>query len=67
MSNHNPCRDVKCNVSTSTIHSCIQQRKSDRYFPDKRAIARQIVEKNHAGKLSANSILSQGREFLIEI
>ena len=29
------------------------------------AIARQIVEKNHAGKLSANSILSQGTEFLI--
>ncbi|MDZ8135222.1 MAG: AAA family ATPase [Nostoc sp. DedQUE04] len=31
------------------------------------AIARQIVEKTHGGKLSFNSVLSQGTEFTIEI
>ncbi|MEH2422271.1 MAG: hypothetical protein V7K48_15555 [Nostoc sp.] len=31
------------------------------------AIARQIVEKNHVRKLSANSIISEGIEFVIKI
>ncbi len=31
------------------------------------AIAKQIVEKNHGGKLSCNSILGEGTEFVIEI
>ncbi|MBD2438232.1 HAMP domain-containing histidine kinase [Nostoc sp. FACHB-110] len=31
------------------------------------AIARQIVEENHGGKLSCHSVLSEGTEFIIEI
>ncbi|GAA6614801.1 hypothetical protein NUACC26_005870 [Scytonema sp. NUACC26] len=31
------------------------------------AIAKQIVEETHAGKLSCNSVPSEGTEFLIEI
>ncbi|MCW5312471.1 hypothetical protein GTQ43_00955 [Nostoc sp. KVJ3] len=32
-----------------------------------RAIARQIVESTHGGKLSCNSVLGEGTEFMIEI
>ncbi|MHC5829035.1 MAG: sensor histidine kinase, partial [Nostoc sp.] len=31
------------------------------------AIARQIVEETHGGKLSFNSVLSEGTEFIIEM
>nr|WP_152590090.1 HAMP domain-containing sensor histidine kinase [Nostoc sphaeroides] len=31
------------------------------------AIARQIVEETHAGKLSCNSVMGEGTQFVIEI
>ncbi|MGB3653043.1 MAG: ATP-binding protein [Rivularia sp. (in: cyanobacteria)] len=31
------------------------------------AIARQIVEETHAGKISCNSTLGEGTEFVIEL